>query len=383
MAERLRPRAQEAAVLFIATVLGIAALYFAKPAIAPVLLAVLFALLLSSVVDRLQRLRVPRTLAAAGVVLVVCAVLAGVVDATWQPATQWAAKAPETARAIEKKIKPLQRWMSKVDAGSRQAMATADQSAGTAAPTAPNAVAPVASPTKTVLLNSPAVVISVFSVILMTFFILVATPNLMARLEKRRGADDQPHRAIHLLNDVRSELGRYLGMIALINAGLGVATFGAMAAFGMPTPVLWGTVAALLNFVPYLGSAITLTLLTVVALVTFDGLALPAGVAATYLCLAAIEGQIVQPLLVGKRLKVHPLAIFLAVWLGSWLWGVIGIVLAVPCLVALKVTAEHLGAGSAIIDLLNGGEAPPSRDQKRSELEHSGRRKVVLTRPKP
>jgi predicted PurR-regulated permease PerM len=110
---------------------------------------------------------------------------------------------------------------------------------------------------------------------------------------------------------------------------------------GVPNPFLWGTMAAVLNFIPYVGSTMMLIVLSVVALVSFDSFGRIAAVIASYLALATIEGQVVQPWFVGQRLELNPLLVFLAVWFGGWMWGIAGITIAVPMLVALKVAAEH------------------------------------------
>jgi predicted PurR-regulated permease PerM len=122
---------------------------------------------------------------------------------------------------------------------------------------------------------------------------------------------------------------------------------------GMPNPFLWGTVAAVLNFLPYVGSATTLVLLTVVAFVTFNSIGHVVAVAASYLALATIEGQLVQPLIVGRRLELNPIMVFLALWLGGWFWGVAGIVIAVPTLLCLKVVAQHSRLGGPLTEFLS------------------------------
>jgi predicted PurR-regulated permease PerM len=134
---------------------------------------------------------------------------------------------------------------------------------------------------------------------------------------------------------------------------MGLATAGVMMALGMPSPFLWGAAAALLNFVPYVGSATTLLLLTLVAFVSFDTLGRVAAVAGCYLALATIEGQIVQPLVVGRRLELNPLIVFLALWFGGWFWGIPGIVIAIPTLVSIKVISEHVRGGRALQEFLS------------------------------
>jgi predicted PurR-regulated permease PerM len=169
------------------------------------------------------------------------------------------------------------------------------------------------------------------------------------------GSDLQAVHALRVIDAIRRELGRYYGTIALINLGLGAATAVAMLLLGMPNPYLWGATAAVLNFIPYVGSATTLVLLGAVALVSFDDLGHVFGVLGSYLALATIEGQVVQPLLVGRRLDLNPILVFLAVWFGGWFWGVAGIVIAVPTLVALKVAATHSEDASAVVAFLSPG----------------------------
>lgn len=168
--------------------------------------------------------------------------------------------------------------------------------------------------------------------------------------------------AVHVLriiDAIRVEVGRYYRTLALINLGLGVATAIATWLLGMPNPILWGAMAGVLNFIPYLGSATTLVVLTVVALVTFDAGTPVLMVSGTYLVLAAVEGQIIQPVLVGRRLDLNPIVVFLALWVGGWMWGIPGVVFALPVLVATKVAASHSGGGEVIARFLSpSGERP-------------------------
>jgi predicted PurR-regulated permease PerM len=160
-------------------------------------------------------------------------------------------------------------------------------------------------------------------------------------------------RVVFLIEQVRAEVGRYYLTTTFINLGLGVVTSIVMMAWGMPAPYLWGALAAVLNYIPYLGSATTLLVITIVAMVSFTDLAKIFGVAGSYLLLATLEGQVVQPLLVGRRLAVNPLVVFLALWFGGLFWGVPGILLATPCLVTIKVLAEHSQRGKPLLEFLS------------------------------
>jgi predicted PurR-regulated permease PerM len=150
-----------------------------------------------------------------------------------------------------------------------------------------------------------------------------------------------------------AELGDYFGTIAVINLGLGLATAAAMAAFGMPSAHLWGTVAAVLNFIPFLGPVTMLAGLAVAALVTFNSVGQALAVPSAFRGLHLVESQLVQPLFVGHQLDVSALVILLAVWFGFWFWGVPGVALAVPLFVALKVASEHLEGWHSVREFLS------------------------------
>jgi predicted PurR-regulated permease PerM len=186
---------------------------------------------------------------------------------------------------------------------------------------------------------------------------------MMARMTAAFVDDLKASHVLTVIEAVRGEVGRFYVVTAIINLGLGVVTTVAMTLWGMPTPYVWGIMAALLNFIPYAGATTTLAVVTFVASLTFNDVPRIFGVAGTYLAIAAVEGQIVQPLFVGRRLEINPLLIFLGLWLGGLFWGVAGVLLATPVLVALKVIAKHSTGGNAVLEFLG------PNDQSRNEAQ--------------
>jgi predicted PurR-regulated permease PerM len=164
------------------------------------------------------------------------------------------------------------------------------------------------------------------------------------KVEASRRARRLNTRLLRLAASISGDLSRYFATVTLISLGLGIATAAAMYWLGMPNPLLWGVVAFVLNYVPYAGPSVTLALLTIVAVVSFDDLGKPLAVAGSYLLLTTIEGQFVQPVVVGRRLDVNPLIVILCLWFGGWLWGIAGVALAVPLLVTAKALGLGLGA---------------------------------------
>ena len=166
---------------------------------------------------------------------------------------------------------------------------------------------------------------------------------------------------LHTIDAIRVALGRYYGTLALINLSLGAATSVAMWLLHMPNPMLWGAMAAVLNFIPYLGSAVTLLIVSMVALVSFDSIPHVLLVSGTYLALATIEGQIVEPIFFGHRLHLNPIVVFVALWLGGWLWGIAGVLFALPVLLAMKVAASQSGEQRVLVRFLGPARLRRSR----------------------
>jgi predicted PurR-regulated permease PerM len=121
---------------------------------------------------------------------------------------------------------------------------------------------------------------------------------------------------------------------------------------GMPNPVLWGVSVAILNFVPYLGSAFMLIVLSIVAILTFDDLARAMLVPAVFLVLTTLEGQLVTPIVLGRRMSLNPLVTAVALMVGAWVWGVVGLLIAVPVLATVKIFCEHTKELSPVAELL-------------------------------
>jgi predicted PurR-regulated permease PerM len=354
--------------------------YFGRSALIPIALAILFSLVLSTPVEALHRHGLPRSLAAILILLVILSLLGESVNLLWTPAQTWWASAPHTIKIIEKKIRPASQMLNRIEALSDRAGQIAQSpppnpgaSAALAAVPSPP---PVSGPSTvqsrgvaTELLDQiRTTLVSIITVIILTLFLLAGGLPMSARMSAALASDLHSTQTLKVIDAVRSEVSRYYVSIAMINAGLGVATGILTMLLGMPNPLLWGAVAAVLNFIPYVGSATTLVLLTVVAFVSFDDFGRVAAVAGGYLALSTIEGQAIQPLIVGHRLELNPIIVFLALWFGGWLWGIPGIVIAVPSLVALKVVAEHSRNGQPLTEFLSPNQQGQLRQLKITAL---------------
>jgi predicted PurR-regulated permease PerM len=337
-------------------------LYVAHVAFIPLALALLFGLVLSAPVEALHKIRVPRSLSAALILVLALTALGGVGALMRTPAQEWFAKAPQTMSMIKQKVSPLAKFMNHLDdlrknAGNLGAQGHAPPPAAAAAPAAAAESAPAL-----ILDVGPPMIASVLAFVIVTLFLLTGGPPMMARMTAAFVDNLKASYVLNIIEKVRAEVGHFYLTTTIINVALGTLTGAAMWAWGMPTPFLWGALAAVLNYIPYAGPGATLLAITIVAAVSFSTLSQVLGVAGTYVIIATIEGQVAQPLLVGRRMEVNPLLIFLGLWFGGLFWGIPGIILATPTLVALKVIAENTKSGKTMMEFLGPNDQTPNRD---------------------
>lgn len=327
------------ALVLIAAVLAIGALKLAQGAVVPVLFAVFIALLLSPAVDALRRRHVPRIAAALIVMAALLAVVGACLSVTWEPARRWLDAAPDTFQKLEIKVRPLTRFIGKVQSVSTQAERMTEPAEGRR--TTPT---PVALESKGIVESTQEWILAIVTIVFLTFFLLATDMGGSGHADP---GDPSHARARLVYERVRKDLGRYFSAVTLSNLTLGTGTAVAMYLLEMPNPALWGVTAFALNFIPYAGSATTLALLTAVALVSFDGVTPAMTVVGVYLLLTTLEGQVLQPILVGRRLDVSPPAVLLGLWFGGWMWGVAGVALAMPLLVSVKAALREVARSRA------------------------------------
>jgi predicted PurR-regulated permease PerM len=280
----------------------------------------------------------------------------------WTPAQDWFAKAPQTMTIIKQKVSPIAKFMARVDELRNNAGNIGAQGRPRPA-TQAAVVAPATESAPALLLDvGGSAIVALLTFLIVTLFLLTGGPPMMARMTAAFVDDLNASNALSIIEKVRAEVGHFYLTTTVINIGLGVVTGLAMWAWHMPSPYLWGAMAAILNYIPYAGPGSTLLILTLVAVVSFNTLGPVLGVAGTYVVIAMIEGQLVQPLLVGRRMELNPLLIFLGLWFGGLYWGIAGIVLATPTLVALKVIAESTKRGKPMMEFLGPNNQTAGRD---------------------
>jgi predicted PurR-regulated permease PerM len=327
------------AALIILVVFALAyMLQVTRELVLPIVVALLIAIVLSPIARALRKLHLPHALAAGIVVLMFAGGVAAGVYALTDPAASWIERAPQTLRDVQKKLRKLRLPMMQAQQAARQVEELTNVDGQKPAP---QVTVKEISLERRLLISMQRGLVYLAETIVLVFFILAFGEAFVRNLVKIPARLRDKIHVVKILQEIQLEVSLYLFTVACINAGLGAATGIAMWALGMPNPILWGVMAATFNFVPYLGSAVTLTVLSVVAVITFDTLAHALLVPAVFLVLATIEGQIVNPIIVGRRMSLSPMVIVIALMIGGWVWGVVGVLLAVPILVMLKIYFSH------------------------------------------
>lgn len=330
------------ALVVLATLAVIAACYFGRDIIAAIVLALLLSLLLSPLVNLIEKLHVPRAVASALAVLLIVGCLVSGLVALAPPAQDWLSKAPSAITSVQERLAQWRGSMQK----AQKATETLENLAKPSQASTEKVVVVKDQPgiLSTVVNATPHVLGTIAVVILLLFFFLSSGDNFLRRLVEIAPGMSEKRTVINIARDVQREMSRYLLTTTIINLGLGSATAVALACWGVPNALLWGALAFVLHFAPIIGAGVTASILAIVGFSTFDDITHALALPATFLLLAFIEGQLVTPTVIGRRLGLNPVVVF--VWLLLWgaLWGAIGILLAGPMLACFRIICEHTEA---------------------------------------
>jgi predicted PurR-regulated permease PerM len=314
-------------------------LYFARGFFLPLTLGVLLSFLLRPPVRFLSRRGIPE---AVGAALVLLAVLSAVSFGAYRmagPAAKWLDEAPATLRNAEKAFAEIRRPVEQMrDATQQVQEMTTIEDAGH-----PPAVE-IGGPRLSDLVfgQMRAVGLGAFTVVFLLYFLLAAGDLFLLKLVRVLPRLRDRIQAVEIVRRIQRDVSRHLFTITLINSGLGASVGLAAYLAGMPNALLWGVMAACFNFVPYVGSVATAGILFLAALTSLESVNWAFTVVGIFLALTSIEGFLVTPLVLGRRLMLNPVVIFIGVIFWGWLWGVPGAVLAVPILATTRIICENI-----------------------------------------
>lgn len=332
--------ATQIAIIGLFVIAVVTALYVTRAVAVPVLLAIIVGTILAPVVSRLQRHGVPRVASTVFIVALLMGLFVIFVVALTTPLADWLGRASELGAALRSKLQNFTGPLSAL-----QDLYATLQSVGAGAKPPGQEIAVAASPNANIVETAVSVLTPALSQLLIFFvsiiFYLVYKTDFKASAILAFSTRDTRLRILRIYNDVESRLARYFVTFTLINIALGAVMTLAMYLVGMPNPLLWGAMAGILNFLPYLGPAIVTIALVVASLVSFPTLAGAAVPPLVYIVVHTIEGEFLTPSVLAYRLSVNPFFLFLSVVFWTWMWGPIGAFLAVPIAMVTAGVLQH------------------------------------------
>jgi predicted PurR-regulated permease PerM len=334
--------------LFVLALLATA--YVASEIVLPLIFAIILKLLLQPSLSILERWHVPRTIASLLLILTLFATIVGLGAAISGPARTWAAKLPEGIPRLEERlsfmrepINTLQRFLQQVEdfGGPGQSL---------------NVVATAQGPTLLAKLftGTRNFASGFFTTVLFLFFFLVSGDIFLHRLVEILPRFSSKRQAVEISQQIGNDISAYLATITVMNAAVGIATALTMWLTGVGDPILWGTVAFLLNYVPIIGPASGVLIFLLAGLLTHDTLWQALLPASLYLGFHLIEGESLTPMLLARRFTLNPVLVIIALVFWFWIWGISGAILAVPMLAITKIICDRVRPLAAFGHFLEG-----------------------------
>jgi predicted PurR-regulated permease PerM len=325
-------------------------MYFMRAVLLPLVLALMLSYLLRPIIRALGRARIPAPVSSALMLVTLLAVVGYGIFFLATPAAGWIEKAPYSLQQLQWKLHPLKRPMEKVAqaSGEIEKLATPDNSQ------TKTAVEVKTHPiTEMLVLRTPEFLASAVLMFILLFFLLAYDGVFLNKLIKLLPTLSDKKRAVAIASEIEGQVSRYLFTVTLINICLGFAVGTTVGLLGLRNPIMWGVMVALLNFVPYLGALTGITCITLGAVLSFDSFGYALLFPAVYLGLATLEGNLITPLVMGRSLTLNPVMILLSLIFWGWMWGIVGVLLAVPILAAFKIFCAHINPMRPVAEFLS------------------------------
>ncbi|MCA9027737.1 MAG: AI-2E family transporter [Planctomycetaceae bacterium] len=405
-----RTRRTSIAMVTVCVLLIMYTVYFARTILMPIVAAVILTLLLRPAVRACRRYRVSDAISSAGILFLVVVIVSAMFANLIGPAQSWLSDAPEKFRDVGKKLKVIREQVEgineateavkdlaegnhtdekppdapfpfapelKIDLPEREPAQTRTETSNSQATAQQNNLENAASRQFEVdkpvpveiqqprLLSGLQMLTStgsyvggllaeIFLMLVLTYFLLASGDVLINNVLRILPSRKEKRTTVELVHTVERGISSYLLTVTAINVCLGIAEAIAMWLLGVPNPILWGAMATLLNFVPFLGALVGTGVILLVSILSFDSIFYAFLPATIYWCLTAIEGNFITPHIIGRSMSLNPIMVFLSLSVWGWMWGVGGALLAVPILAVLKVSFDQFERTKAIGTLLGG-----------------------------
>jgi predicted PurR-regulated permease PerM len=332
-------------------------LYFAREILLPITLAWILNMLLKPVLNFLNRCHIPQAIGAGILLIGIIGLFAASILLVSEPASAWLSKAPQMIETATERVHEALRPAESIS----QAASKVENISVTSTPDEHTTKVEIKKPglMNSVVSKTTSVIMVAGETLVLLYFLMASGELLMLKAIQALPRFKDKKRAVEIANEMQQQVSRYLGAVSIVNVIEGTIIGIGLALVGMPNPVLWGVLAALVNYVPYLGAMFCVACITVVSIVTFDSFSHAMLAPAIYVAVN-VSDNFISPIFIGKRLVLNPLIVFLAVLFWGWIWGIVGVLIAVPLTMALKIFCDHFKTLAPIGELL-AGEPEPAR----------------------
>jgi predicted PurR-regulated permease PerM len=365
--ERTSPSAGQVCLIILTLLAVLYTLYFAAGIILPFVLSLVLTLVLGPAMRLMnRRLRIPRMIAALLLIIALFSVVGASGYALSAPASAWIAKAPQSLPTLMDKLSFLRRPIQLIEQGVQQlqnSMSRSEQEP------ADQPVVTVKQPSdvsghilgigSAVLAGGRAFLGQGFTVMLLLFFFLASSESLLRRFVEILPRFDDKRRAVSIVTEIEDNISQYLLTISIMNALVGLLNGVAVWLLGMPDPLLFGTLAFLLNYIPVLGPVTGVVIFFFVGIFTFPSIWQAFIPAAIYLGIHILEGETITPMLLARRFTLNPVMVISSLMFWDWLWGIPGALLSTPLLAVTKIACDHIEVLTPLGHLL--GTTPGTR----------------------
>lgn len=321
----------------------------AKNFLVPIVLAFLLSMVFAPIRRFFDRRGVPSALSSFVIVVILLCSTFALVTTLAMPVTKWIDNASQIQNEIETKLTTVSGPLDGLYQAGDRLNSMIDNSSSNVEKVKVQKTDPVTE----AVMSAPTMLAQIVFTLVLLLFLLASGDMFYEKLVHVMPTLRDKKRAVRIVHNIERKLSRYLFTITVINACLGAAVGLEMWLFGMPSPMIFGVLAFLLNFIPYLGALGGIVIASVVALVSFSWIGWPLIIGGLYFAMNSIEGQFITPYFVGRKLRLNTVVVFINISFWAWLWSAIGMIVAVPLLVAVKTFCEHIEGLTGLGDFLS------------------------------
>jgi len=317
-------------------------LYLAHQIVLPIILAVMTSLLLAPLVQKAYlKLHIPRVVTSLVLVLLLLAGILGIGAAVATPALEWAEKAPQGISRLLVGDSEIMRQLDKVSRSAAQVEKSVEGLSDSAEAKPTTVVLQTESWRSQLMAKARDGVAGLALALALTYFLLVSGDRLVRNFIKQLPRH-QRKTVLRITHFSQRDIAQYLAVLGVSNVSVGVLTALICRGINLPDPAMWGLIAGLARFIPYLGNMLTITLLAIVSLITLDTIWMMAIAPLSFILLTTIVGFFLEPWIHGFRMAINPVIIFVSIFFWGWLWGPVGVLLAVPLMTVIQVVLKQI-----------------------------------------